>query len=86
MGDLNKIAQALVDHQDELTRLRTALAASQKTVKVLGEECRATRLERERFFDKSSHAEWAESVRLAGDAIMATNADPDARRAVEEKA
>lgn len=61
-----------------------ALAASQKTVKVLGEECRATRLERERFFDKSSHAEWAESVRLAGDAIMATNADPDARRAVEE--
>lgn len=71
---------------DIITRLRTALAASQKTVRVLGEECRATRLERERFFDKSSHAEWAESVRLAGEAIMSTNADPAARAAVEGKA
>ena len=81
----------------ELTRLRTALAESEAmrgrqmktidemrgTIRVLGKECRATRLERERFFDKSSHAEWAESVRLAGEAIMSTNADPAARAAVE---
>lgn len=65
------------DHEADLLALR-------ETVRVLGEECKATRLERERFFDKSSHAAWAESVRLAGDAIMATNANPIAFAAVEK--
>ncbi len=61
------------------------LATLREAVEVLGRECAATRLERERFFDKSSHGAWAESVRLAGEAITATNANPTARAAVSKE-